>query len=66
MFLEVRFLKQERGSAVGTAIGYGLNDRGSEVRIVFITASRLVVGPTQPLNTMRNGGYFPGRKAAGA
>jgi hypothetical protein len=42
-------------SSVGIALGYGLDDRGSRVRfptgaanILFITASRRALGPTQP------------------
>jgi hypothetical protein len=46
-----------RGSSVGTASGYGLDDRGSTVRFpagggnsffFFSTASRPILGPTQP------------------
>jgi hypothetical protein len=42
-------------SSVGIALGYGLDDRGSRVRIpagsgnfLFTTASRMALGPTQP------------------
>jgi hypothetical protein len=42
-------------SSVGTALGYGLDDRGSRVRFrrglgifLFTTASRPALGPTQP------------------
>jgi hypothetical protein len=42
-------------SSVGIALGYGLDDRGSRVRFprglgifLFTTASRTVLGPTQP------------------
>jgi hypothetical protein len=48
------FLKR-RDSSVGIALGYGLDDRGSSVRFpaglgifLFTTASRTVLGPTQP------------------
>jgi hypothetical protein len=43
-----------RDSSVGIALGYGLDDRGSRVRfpagisILFTTASRTALGPTQP------------------
>jgi hypothetical protein len=45
-YLEPRYL-------CGTALGYGLNDRGFESRqglgiLLFTTASRPALGPTQP------------------
>jgi hypothetical protein len=46
---------KSRHSSVGTATGYGLDDRGSRVRFrrrlgifLFTTASRQALGPTQP------------------
>jgi hypothetical protein len=43
-----------RDSSVGIALGYGLDDRGSRVRLpggmeifLFTTASRTALGPTQ-------------------
>jgi hypothetical protein len=48
-------LCKSRDSSVGTALGYGLDDRDSRVRFpgrlgifLFITASRTALGPTQP------------------
>jgi hypothetical protein len=47
--------KKSRGSSVGIALGYGLDDRGSWVRFPegagnfsFITVSRTALEPTQP------------------
>jgi hypothetical protein len=42
-----------RGSSVGIALGYGLDDRGFDSRrelgiFRFITTSRQALGPTQP------------------
>jgi hypothetical protein len=55
-------------SSVGIALGYGLDDRGSRVRVpagleisVFTTASRTALGPTQPPIQ-----WIPGSKTAGA
>jgi hypothetical protein len=47
---------KSRDSSVGTALGYGLDDRGSRARFpagagkffLLITASRMALGPTQP------------------
>jgi hypothetical protein len=46
---------KSRDSSVGIALGYGLDDRGSRVRLpaglgifLFTTASRTALGPTQP------------------
>jgi hypothetical protein len=54
IFLCVYLLKRSRGSVVGIATGYGLDDWGVGVRVpagprIFSTSSRLVVGSTQPL-----------------
>jgi hypothetical protein len=55
--------------ASGIALGYGLGARGFESRqglgiFLSTTASRPVLGPTQPpVDTRRS---FPGSKAAGA
>jgi hypothetical protein len=60
--------------SVGTALGYGLDDRSSRVRfpaglgLLFTTASRMVLGPTQPpiqwvLGALSLGVKRPGREA---
>jgi hypothetical protein len=49
------YLYKSRDRSVGTALGYGLDDRGSRVRFpagagnfFFTTVSRTTLGPTQP------------------
>jgi hypothetical protein len=64
---------KSRGSSVGIALGYGLNDRGSRVRFPagarnFSLHHRVQNGSrahpaSYPMGTR---GPFPGRKAAGA
>jgi hypothetical protein len=49
----VKFGLSEPGYLSGISLGYGLDDRGFESRqrlgiFLFITASRLALGPTQP------------------
>jgi hypothetical protein len=59
-------------SAVGIATGYGLSDRGIEVRVKV--GARIFTSTCHPhrfwgppsLLSMGNGGSFPGGKAAGA
>jgi hypothetical protein len=59
-------------SSVGVAIGYGLDDRGVEVRVtvgarfspLHVATPALGVNPTS--YPIRTGGSFPGGKVAGA
>jgi hypothetical protein len=59
-------------STVGTATGYGLDDRRIGVRILvgsklsLPTSSTLALGSTPTSYPMGTGGSFPGVKAAGA
>jgi hypothetical protein len=62
----------DSGSAVGTATGYGLEDRAGGVRvlgraknILFSMSSRPVLGPTQPLIQWVLGALSPGVKRPG-
>jgi hypothetical protein len=54
IYLYISYTKS-RGSSVGIALGYGLDDRDSRIRFpaglgifLFTTAFRTVLGPTQP------------------
>jgi hypothetical protein len=67
------FTMQSRDSSVGTALGYGLDDRGSRVRFPagagnFSLHRRVQNGSgSQPASyPMGTRGSFPGGKAAGA
>jgi hypothetical protein len=63
---------RRRGSAVGMATGYGLDDRGDGVRVpveprIFTSPSRRALGLTQPhiqlvLGTLSAGVKRPGRE----
>jgi hypothetical protein len=64
---------RNRGSSVGIATSYGLNDRGVGVRVPVVknflssTSRRPVLAPTQlPTQWVPEGGLFPGGKAAAA
>jgi hypothetical protein len=72
-FLSYSNCVKSRGSSVGTALGYGLDDRGSRVRFPagdgsFSLHHRVLNGSgshpaSYPMGTR---GSFPGGKAAGA
>jgi hypothetical protein len=56
-------LRCARGSAVGTATGYGLDDRGDTVPVPV--RSRPALGHTQPASQWVPGGFSPGIKRQG-
>jgi hypothetical protein len=67
-------LYKSRDSSVGIALGYELDNRGSRVRFpggrlgifLFTTASRTVLGPTQPLTQWAPGALSLGVKLLGS
>jgi hypothetical protein len=66
------WLSKSRGSSVGIALGYGLDDRGSRVRFPAGAGNfslhhrvRTALGPTQPPIHWVHGALSPGGKAAG-
>jgi hypothetical protein len=62
-------LSRSRGSSVGIALSYGLDDRGFEFRwglgIFFTTASRTILEPTQPPIQWAPGAFSLGVKRQG-
>jgi hypothetical protein len=65
-------LHLSRDSSVGIALGFGLDDRGSRVRMpggagnfLFTTASRTALGPTQPPIQLVAGALYLGVKRPG-
>jgi hypothetical protein len=70
--LILSYLIFSRDSSVGTALGYGLDDRGSRVDsrrelgiFLFTTASRTALGPTQPPVQWVSGALSVGVKRPG-
>jgi hypothetical protein len=66
-------IQKSRDSSVGTALGYGLDDRGSRVRFLagagnFSLHHRVQTGSVAHPTSypMGNRGSYPGSKAAGA
>jgi hypothetical protein len=75
LFNIILYHYKSRDSSVGIALGYGLDDQGSSIRLpvgvgnfFFTTASRTALGPTQPPiqwvpGALSTGVKRPGREA---